>query len=92
MGGIGASGDAGHRPAQGAYLREEGGEHSVSGSVVDAERDLVPVGVHEDELDERGQQRNDDEVQGSARKGEPPQASAAGHADRCSFPDGGGRR
>jgi hypothetical protein len=50
------------------------------------------VGAHEDELDERGQQRNDDEVQGSARKGEPPQASAAGHADRCSFPDGGGRR
>lgn len=64
----------------------------MSGSVVDAERDLVPVGAHEDELDERGQQRNDDEVQGSARKGEPPQASAAGHTDRRSFPDGGGRR
>ena len=54
---------------------------------MDGERDLVPVGAHEDELDEWGQQGDDDEVQDGSGEGEPPQASTAGHADSGSLPD-----
>ena len=55
--------------------------------VVDGERDLVPVGAHEDELDERGQQGDDDEVQDGSREGKPPQSGTAGHADSGGLPD-----
>ena len=64
----------------------------MPGRVVDGERDLVSVGAHEDELDEWGQQGDDDEVQDGSGEGEPPQASAAGHADGGGFPDRRGGR
>ena len=64
----------------------------MPGRVVDAQRHLVPVGAHEDELDERRQQGDDDEVEGGAGDGEPPQSGPARHADRRGFPDGGGGR
>ena len=40
----------------------------MPGRVVDAQRHLVPVGAHEDELDERRQQGDDDEVEGRCRR------------------------
>jgi len=92
FGRVGARGHGRHGPAQRPDLRQERGEDTVPGGVVDAQRHLVSVGAHEDELDERRQQGDDDEVEGGAGDGEPPQSGPARHADRRGFPDGGGGR
>ena len=57
--------------------------------VVDRQSDLVSVSAHQNELDERGQQGDDDEMQNGAGQGEPPQARSACHADCGGLPDGG---
>ena len=64
----------------------------MSGGVVDRQSGLVSVRAHQNELDERGQQGDDDEMQDGAGHGEPPQARAACHADRGGLPDRGRSR